>query len=59
LILNGLELLPLLNGKRIEDMSGSRRRRFAITPLKLIVFSNQSDVPMRIELFNRINSNRT
>jgi Protein of unknown function DUF262 len=59
LILNGLELLPLLNGKSIEDLSGSRRRRFAITPLKFIVFSNQSDVPMRIELFNRINSNRT
>jgi hypothetical protein len=59
LILNGLEMLTMLNGKKMEEMSGARQRRFLITTLRLIVFSKKSDLPIRMELFKRINTGRS
>jgi Protein of unknown function DUF262 len=59
LILNGLELLTMLNGKSFADMSTPRRQRFMDTLLKFIVFSKKSEPSIRLELFQRINVGRS
>ncbi len=59
LIIKDLQLLTMLNDKTFADMSGPRQRRLLDTSLKFIVFSKKSDLQIRMELFQRINSSRT
>ena len=57
--LNGLEVLPALNGFRFSDLSTSRRLKFGEISIRIIILDNTTDAVTRTEMFARINTGGT
>lgn len=54
--LDGLETLSQLNGIRFSDMPKSLQRYFGRQPLQVISLTDKSDLSVRFDLFERLNS---
>lgn len=57
--LQGLEVLPALNGFRYSDFPQSRRLKFNENPIRTIILDNTTDAVTRTEMFARINTGGT
>ena len=56
LVLSDLEKLSYFNGKRYGDLPGSLQLQFSHRPLKVITLSDKSDLLVRFDLFERLNT---
>jgi len=56
LTLKGLEKLTSFNGKRYEDLPRSIQFDFILKPLKVTTLSDKSDLDVRFDLFERLNT---
>jgi len=57
--LNGLEVLPALNGFRFSDLPQSRQLKFGEISIRIIILDNTTDAVTRTEMFARINTGGT
>ena len=55
LVLDGLEILPRLNGFTFHDLSVSQQRKIETRPLRVVVMEEVTSEAIRQELFHRIN----
>jgi hypothetical protein len=56
LVLIGLEKLSEFNGLRFEDLPDSLKLHFKNRPIKVITLSDKSDLILRFDLFERLNT---
>lgn len=56
LTLTDLEILTEFNGKKFEDLPQSLRLKFTLRPLKITTLSDKSDMKVRFDLFERLNT---
>ena len=56
LVLEGLEILTQFNGAKFSDLPGSLQLKFALRPLKVTTLSDKSDLKVRFDLFERLNT---
>lgn len=56
LVLNGLEKLSTLNNTRFKDLPESLQLHFNYRPIKVITLSDKSDLVVRFDLFERLNT---
>lgn len=54
--LQDLEKLPSLNGKTIDDLKDSRKRKFKNKSIRAIILSDKADDNVRFDIFERINT---
>lgn len=54
--LTGLEILPALNGSRAADLPADIRTGLEDRPVKVIVLNDKSDLQVRFDLFERLNT---
>src|SRR3569623_591024 len=54
--LKGLDILSEFNGKTFEDIPQSLRLKFTVRPLKITTLSDKSDLKVRFDLFERLNT---
>ncbi len=54
--LEGLEKLDLLNGKTFDDLPDSLKLQFHHRPIKVVTLSDKSDLVVRFDLFERLNT---
>lgn len=56
LVIEGLEKLPSLNGKKFSDLPQSTALQFMLRPIKVVTLSDKSDLVVRFDLFERLNT---
>ena len=56
LVLNELEKLSGLNGSRFADLPDNLKLQFGLRPIKVITLSDKSDMVVRFDLFERLNT---
>ncbi len=56
LVLEGLEKLQAFNGLRFEDLPDSLKLQFFHRPIKVVTLSDKSDMVVRFDLFERLNT---
>ena len=56
LSLEGLEKLTAFNGKTFEDLPSAIQRQFSLKPLKVTTISDKSNLDVRFDLFERLNT---
>jgi uncharacterized protein with ParB-like and HNH nuclease domain len=56
LVLSELEKLTDFNGKRFSDLPQSTQLQFLLKPLKVTTISDKSDLNVRFDLFERLNT---
>jgi hypothetical protein len=56
LSLSGLEKLTAFNGKTFEDLPSAIQRQFSLKPLKVTTISDKSNLDVRFDLFERLNT---
>jgi uncharacterized protein with ParB-like and HNH nuclease domain len=56
LILNGLEVLSEYNGCTFKELPQTLRLKFSLRPLKVTTLSDKSDLKVRFDLFERLNT---
>ncbi|MBZ0111193.1 MAG: DUF262 domain-containing protein [Thermoanaerobaculia bacterium] len=56
LILQGLEKLSEFNGTRFEELPASLQLQFKHRPIKVVTLSDKSDMVVRFDLFERLNT---
>lgn len=56
LVLEGLQKLSESNGLRFEDLADSLQLHFKNRPIKVITLSDKSDLVVRFDLFERLNT---
>lgn len=56
LILSGLDILTEFNNKKFDDLPQSLRLKFTLRPLKITTLSDKSDMKVRFDLFERLNT---
>ncbi|KAF0192042.1 MAG: hypothetical protein FD165_1110 [Gammaproteobacteria bacterium] len=54
--LKGLDILSEFNGKTFDDIPQSLRLKFTLRPLKITTLSDKSDLKVRFDLFERLNT---
>lgn len=54
--LKGLEVLTEFNGATFSDLPHSLRLKFSLRPLKVTTLSDKSDLKVRFDLFERLNT---
>ncbi|MEC4559762.1 DUF262 domain-containing protein [Pseudomonas inefficax] len=54
--LEGLEVLSEFNGLRFNDLPQTLRLKFSLRPLKVTTLSDKSDLKVRFDLFERLNT---
>ncbi|HDY75309.1 MAG TPA: DUF262 domain-containing protein, partial [Candidatus Marinimicrobia bacterium] len=54
--LKGLDILSEFNGKTYENIPQSLRLKFTLRPLKITTLSDKSDLKVRFDLFERLNT---
>ena len=54
--LQGLEILTALDGARADDLPADLRQSFLDRPVKVIVLNDKSDLRVRFDLFERLNT---
>lgn len=54
--LEGLEVLSEFNGMRFNDLPPTLRLKFSLRPLKVTTLSDKSDLKVRFDLFERLNT---
>lgn len=54
--LQGLEVLSEFNGLRFNDLPQTLRLKFSLRPLKVTTLSDKSDLKVRFDLFERLNT---
>lgn len=55
LVLEGLRLLPELDGKRFRGLENKVRRRYEDTPLTVMILAANADPILAVDLFDRMN----
>ncbi|MGP5065109.1 DUF262 domain-containing protein, partial [Psychrobacter celer] len=56
LILSGLDVLSEYNGASFNDLPQTLRLKFSLRPLKVTTLSDKSDLKVRFDLFERLNT---
>ncbi|WP_260405378.1 DUF262 domain-containing protein [Paenibacillus sp. 598K] len=56
LVISGLKKFSELNGKKFSDLSKAIQLAFALKPLKVTTLSDKSDLDVRFDLFERLNT---
>lgn len=56
LTLNGLEVLTEFNGSKFSDLPQTLKLKFNLRPLKVTTLSDKSDLKVRFDLFERLNT---
>ncbi|HRK67927.1 MAG TPA: DUF262 domain-containing protein [Hyphomonas sp.] len=56
LTLNGLEKLSEFNGKSFENLPSSLQLQFNLRPVKVVTLNDKSDLVVRFDLFERLNT---
>ena len=56
LTLSDLDILTEFNGKKYEDLPNSLKLKFTLRPLKITTLSDKSDMKVRFDLFERLNT---
>ncbi len=56
LVIEGLEKLSELNGKKFSDLPGTLQLLFETRPLRATVLNDKSDLSVRFDLFERLNT---
>ncbi len=56
LVLQGLEKLSEFNGLRFSDLPETIQRQFQLRPVKVITLNDKSDMKVRFDLFERLNT---
>jgi hypothetical protein len=56
LVLGGLEKLTEINGRRFTELPATMRLQFNRRPVKVIALSDKSDLVVRFDLFERLNT---
>jgi len=56
LTLKGLDILSEFNGKSFSNIPQSLRLKFTLRPLKITTLSDKSDLKVRFDLFERLNT---
>lgn len=56
LTLAGLERLSALNGLRFQELAGPIQLQFSLRPIKVTTLSDKSDLIVRFDLFERLNT---
>ena len=56
LVLKGLEKLTAFNGLKYEDLPKPVQLQFSLKPLKVTTISDKSDLSVRFDLFERLNT---
>ena len=54
--LKGLEILTSFNGKSFSELPQSLQLKFSLRPLKVTTLSDKSDLKVRFDLFERLNT---
>lgn len=54
--LQSLEKIPSLNGKTINDLKESRKKKFKNKSIRAIILSDKADENVRFDIFERINT---
>ena len=54
--LNGLEVLTEYNGSKFRELPQTLRLKFSLRPLKVTTLSDKSDLKVRFDLFERLNT---
>lgn len=54
--ISGLEKLTYLNGYRYDELPSSVKLEFALKPIKVITLTDKSDMSVRFDLFERLNT---
>jgi hypothetical protein len=54
--LNDLEKIPAFNGKTFDSLPQSLQLQFELRPLKVVTLSDKSDLIVRFDLFERLNT---
>ncbi|EGR0119059.1 DUF262 domain-containing protein [Vibrio parahaemolyticus] len=54
--LKGLDILSEFNGATFDDLPHSLRLKFSLRPLKVTTLSDKSDLKVRFDLFERLNT---
>jgi hypothetical protein len=56
LTLQNLDILTNFNGSKFSDFPTSMQRKFSLRPLKITTLSDKSDLKVRFDLFERLNT---
>ena len=56
LVLSSLDILTDFNGKKFEDLPKSLMLKFTLRPIKITTLSDKSDMKVRFDLFERLNT---
>jgi uncharacterized protein with ParB-like and HNH nuclease domain len=56
LVLKGLDVLTEYNGSSFQDLPQTLRLKFSLRPLKVTTLSDKSDLKVRFDLFERLNT---
>lgn len=56
LVLNGLDVLTEFNGSSFKDLPQTLKLKFSLRPLKVTTLSDKSDLKVRFDLFERLNT---